>query len=74
MKRIVELKRGRKSDTTKISSAVDTVWGKIDKMIRKELKRELPTRRADAKKHVLRVASGIIATNIRTRRTSGYKV
>lgn len=70
--KVVASKQGRKPDVAKIKSAVNKTWSKMDSAIRKALADNLPTRKSEAKKHVLRVASGIIATKIRTRRSASH--
>lgn len=65
------VKRGRKSDVKGITEAVFREYVDLQKKIYAELTRcELPTRKVEAKKHVLRVASSVIALNIRTRRVA----
>lgn len=61
-------KRGRKPDVAGIKAEVRKQWGKMEKQILTTLGNELPTRRVDAKKHVVRVASRVISSATRSRR------
>jgi len=62
-------KRGRKTDVGQVRVKVEKAWDSMDATIRKRIMTDLPTRASDARKHVLRVASNVLAGSIRTRKT-----
>jgi len=62
--------RGRKPDPTKIKAEVNSQWDRVSKKIVTRLNSELPATKADARRHVLKIAAEEIATAVKPVRAS----